>query len=248
MKMKYFIITSGYNCSSNVRECYNSLISLKGDYNWSAILIDDGSEDNGKTTNELLKLKEHPSIKIKHYKENKGAAYRRFEAIKNENLNDEDVIILLGLDDRLMNNALIEIDRKYLAGAWMTYGNWKTPKGEKLTKDFLTFPKNVHINRDYRKVYYRSTAPNTFKKFLFDQFTEEDFKFKGEWIKATTESNLMFSCLEMCGERRIAMIEKPIYIYNKGRKDNAKRRFGSEYQDMIFADVISKPKRELIIK
>jgi hypothetical protein len=78
--------------------------------------------------------------------------------------------------------------------------------------------------------------------------SEEDFKFKGEWIKATTESNLMFSCMEMCGKEKIGVITKPIYLYNKGRIDNARSRFGEKYQNEIYADVVSKPKRNLLIR
>ena len=244
--MKYFIIASGFNCASFVKSCYDSLIKLGNDIEWNAELIDDGSTDNFETQKALLNLPKDNRIKISYFKDNLGASHRRFFSIQNSNLNDEDVIVLLGLDDELLPNALTEIDRKYLSGAWMTYGNWITPRGEKLPNGFLDFDNSIHIERSYRINKYRSTAPNTFKKFLFDQFSEEDFKFKGEWIKATTENNLMFSCLEMCGKERIGIINSPIYLYNKGRKDNARSRFSSNYQNEIFADVISKPKRNLL--
>lgn len=244
--MNFLIIATGYNCSTFVRGCYGSLLKLDGDYDWKAILIDDGSNDGMQTHKTLLDLPEHHRIKKVYGSTNEGAAFRRWEAIHSEDIDDETVIILLGLDDELIPNALHFINRKYLVGAWMTYGNWITPRGEKLPDGFLEFDDETHRNRDYRKVRYRSTAPNTFKKFLFDQFIEEDFKFRGNWIKATTESNLMLSCLEMCGKERIGVIENSIYLYNKGRKDNARNRFGSPYQDSVYSDVISKPKRDLL--
>lgn len=246
--MKYIIIASGYNCASFVQGCYDSLLKLKGNHKWEAYLIDDGSRDNGATHKALLNLNPDSRIHKLFYSDNQGAAYRRFHTINNFEFDEEDVFILLGLDDELMPEALNEIDRKYLAGAWMTYGNWITPRGEKLPDRFLQFDDQTHQNRDYRKVKYRSTAPNTFKKFLFDQFTEDDFKLSGQWIKATTESNLMLSCLEMSGKDRIGVIETPIYLYNKGRTDNARSRFGSIYQDSVYANVISKPKRDLLIR
>lgn len=246
--MKYHIICSGYNCASFVKGCYDSLLKLKGNHEWEAFLIDDGSTDDGETHKALLNLEADPRIHKLYYEDNMGAAFRRFNVINNFEFDDEDVFILLGLDDEIMPDALNVIDRKYLAGAWMTYGNWITPRGEHLPKGFLQFDPSIHASRDYRKVQYRSTGLNTFKKFLFDQFTEDDFKFNGEWIKATTESNLMFSCLEMCGEKRIGVVEEFIALYNKGRKDNARHRFGSPYQDAIFQNVISKPKRDLLIR
>lgn len=245
--MDYYIIASGYNCHTFVRQCYESLIKLEGNYNWKAILIDDGSTDS--TAEELLFLPHDPRIDIRIGKINKGAAKRRFETITfNLNISEETVICLLGLDDALKPNALREVDRKYLSGAWMTYGNWITPRHEMLPKGFLNFDEETHRERNYRKVKYRSTALNTFKKFLFDQFTESDFYFNDTWIKATTESNLMLSCLEMCGKERIGVIETPIYLYNKGRKDNARSRFGSTYQDAIYNDVMNKPKRKLLVR
>lgn len=243
----YFIIATGYNCHSFVRKCFDSLQRLNDEHKWNAYLVDDGSTDS--TASELAKLPKDSRIHIVTNSDNQGAAKRRFDVIRNSPLiGEDDVIILLGLDDELKPDALNVIDRKYLSGAWMTYGNWITPSGECLPKGFLHFEEEIHRERNYRKVKYRSTAPNTFKRFLFDQFTEDDFKLNGEWIKATTESNLMLSCLEMCGKDRIGMIEQPIYLYNKGRKDNARHRFGSVYQDSIYADVMSKPKRNLLIR
>lgn len=242
----YFIIATGYNCASNVRKCFNSLLKLRGEYEWKAVFIDDGSTDE--THKELLNLPNDNRVEVRYFKDNLGAAHRRYFAIRESQITEEDVIILLGMDDELMPDALIHIDRKYLTGAWMTYGNWITPKKQKLPKDFLEFSYEEHVERKYRSVRYRSTAPNTFKRFLFDQFTEDDFKLNGQWIKATTESNLMLSCLEMCGKNRIGVIKAYIYLYNRGRTDSAKKRFGSEYQEAIYKDVMSKPKRNLLIR
>lgn len=244
----YHFIASGFGCSAFVERCYESLLKLEGNHSWDAFLIDDGSSDRQATNQALLNLPPDNRIHKLYYSDNQGAAFRRFNVINNFEFDQEDVFILLGLDDEIKPNALNLIDRKYLSGAWMTYGNWITPRGECLPKGFLQFDDVTHLNRDYRRVKYRSTAPNTFKKFLFDEFTEDDFKLNGEWIKATTESNLMLSCLEMCGKERIGVIEEPIYLYNKGRKDNARSRFGNNYQDSIYADVISKPKRNLLIR
>lgn len=246
--MKYFIIASGFNCASFVKSCYESLIKLGNDIEWNAELIDDGSADNFKTQKALLNLPKDKRIKISYFKDNLGASHRRFFSIQNANLSDEDVIILLGLDDQLLSNALIQINAYYSKGVWMTYGNWINQNKQSLSPLFLHFNYKIHLSRSYRTEKYRSTAPNTFKKFLFDEMSEEDFKFKGEWIKATTESNLMFSCMEMCGKEKIGVITKPIYLYNKGRIDNARSRFGEKYQNEIYADVVSKPKRNLLIR
>ena len=136
--------------------------------------------------------------------DNMGAAFCRYKnlnaAKKSGALRSNDVILLLGLDDYLLPNALERIKQEYDNGAWMTYGNWRGTDGFELPEGFLHYHPGAHRTRDYRAFKYRATAPNTFYAHLFDHFTEDDFKFEGEWIKATTESNLMLSLLEMCGE------------------------------------------------
>jgi len=249
MGVKFLIISSGYNCSTFVKKCYDSIVSQTYK-NFDAIIIDDGSDQA--TKDALISLNNSdPRIEIFTCSENKGAAYRRWQALhglSKKKFDPETVIVLLGLDDELFSFALETIEDKYLEGNWMTYGNWIAQDGYQLPDGFLPFCPTIHAERSYRKSVYRSTGLNTFKKFLFDQLTEEDFKVNGEWVKATTESNLMFSCLEMCGKDRIGIIYKPIVLYNKGRKDNARRRFGDEYQDGIYKDVINRPKKDLLVR
>jgi hypothetical protein len=84
------------------------------------------------------------------------------------------------------------------------------------------------------------------RKWLFDMVPEDEYKIDGQWMKATTESHLMFSCLEMCGHERIGVIKDRIYMYQRRRKDNARNRFGSEYQDMVYRHVVSMPKKDLL--
>lgn len=242
----FLIVCSGYNCARYVKKCYASIVGQTYK-NFQAILIDDGSEQFTKTY--ISNIKNHDDrIRIFLSDTNMGAAYRRFQAINNlaEGISDNTVIVLLGMDDELLPEALEVVAQEYRSGKLVTYGNWQGNNGFKLAPGFLTFPPEVHKTRGYRKERYRSTAPNTFKKLLFNKFIEQDFKFNGEWIKATTESNLMISCLEMAGEHRIGVIEKSIYLYNKDRSDSARNRFGSKYQDEIYLDVVSKPKRKLI--
>jgi len=237
--MRFLIIVTGYNCDKYVRKCYDSIMAQTYD-NFRAVFISDGSTDE--TNKNIIDLR---GVVHEIYRDNMGAAKRRYDAI-NRYGKQMDVVLLMGMDDELFPGCLERIKREYDRGAWVTYGNWTNQYGQGLPDSFaLEFDEQTHAARDYRRVKYRSTAPNTFYKFLFDQFSEGDFMFNGEWIKATTESNLMISCLEMCGRDRIGPIHDAIYLYNQ-RDENARRRLGSEYQDAIYADVMSKPKRDLI--
>ena len=234
--MDFLILVTGYNCAPLVKPCYDSIINQKGEHNIVAVFISDGSTDG--TDKEVLKLEGCYKTIGQH---NKGAAYRRFMAIK-ELSKEEDIIILLGMDDELLPNAIDQIKKEYEQGKLMTYGNWQSDKQTKFPPSMLYFDEATHENRDYRKVKYRSTHICTFKRKLFDKLTEEDFKVNGEWIKATTESPVMFACLEMCGKERIGIIETPIYFYRDRGKNNARKRLGDTYQNTIYKEIISRPK------
>lgn len=237
---RFLIIVTGFNCEQYIDRCYNSLLKQKCE--WIAVFIDDESTDQ--TWNKMRLIEDH-RVTIIRNERNIGAAASRLLAAKFGQ--DNDIIVLLGMDDALLPNALERIDKEYRNGKWCTYGNWVDHMGKGLPRDFeLDFDDETHEKRDYRKVKYRSTAANTMRKWLFDLIPEDEYKVNGQWMKATTESHLMFSCLEMSGKERIGVIKDRIYMYQRGRKDNARNRFGSEYQDMIYRNVVSMPKKKQI--
>lgn len=246
--MKVLIIATGYNCEGYAEKCIAS-VQAQTYQNYEAVFISDGSTDKtgGMIVQYCDKVKDERLIP-KLYSINNGAAKRRYDAIKEYAKDKETVILLLGLDDELMPNCLERIKKEYDNGKWMTYGNWKNQHGKMLPKGFLNFPDIIHNDRSYRKVQYRSTAPNTFKRFLFDQIPEDDFKINGEWIKSTTESELMFSCLEMCGKHMIGVIEDPIYLYNENLPGGTLKRLGVKYKYDIYNQVIQRPKKPLYTK
>jgi hypothetical protein len=81
---------------------------------------------------------------------------------------------------------------------------------------------------------------------LFDYIPKEDFKLNGKWIDTTTESELMFSCLEMSGRHRIGVIEKPVYLYNRTLPNGTQKRLGQAYKNEVYAQIIARPKKDLL--
>ena len=239
--LKFYIIVTGFNCRKYVKKCYESVINQSYD-NFQAVFIDDGSTDG--THLEFNNFKDKRVVSEK-YDDNMGAAKRRYDFI--QNIEDKEaVILLLGMDDELLPSCLERVKIEYDNGKLMTYGNWIDQYGLGLPKWFLNFDEHTHENRSYRQVTYRSTAPNTFKRRLFDYFSESDFKYRGQWVNTTTESNLMLSLLEMCGKDRIGKIEEPIYMYNRDLPNGTLKRLGSSYKKQVYNYVKSLPKRDLI--
>lgn len=244
--LHFLIIATGWNCKRYVKRCIDSVRTQIYE-NWTAIYVDDASGDG--TGQEIEKHLRPDYFESGVYSEkNFGAAYHRYKLLKEmKDLQPKNtVVLLLGLDDYLLPDALERIKEEYEKGAWMTYGNWRGTDGYELPEGFLHYSDAIHRERYYRSVQYRATAPNTFYLHLFDHFQEDDFKHEGEWIKATTESNLMLSLLEMCGKSRIGVIEDVIYIYENNRSDKAAWRFGRPYQDAILKEVKKKPIRKLL--
>lgn len=234
---RFLIVATGYNCGKYVKPCYDSVMAQARD-DAKLIMISDGSTDH--TSFELKMCDEATTIS---YQSNEGAAKRRYEAIR-QYAQEQTIVVLMGMDDELLPGALDRIEEEYRRGKWMTYGNWIDQWGD-MNAVGLHFPDDVHRDRSYRKVSYRSTAPNTFYRFLFDQIPEDDFKINGKWVDTTTESELMFSCLEMCGKNRIGIIEEPIYLYNRLLTNGTQKRLGQKYKNEIYARVTARPKRNL---
>ena len=242
-KIEYEIICTGWNCEKYVLQCITSVLNqtLVG---WTLNIVSDGSTDN--TNNELRKFKNlfANQIKISIYPEQKGAAFRRFEAISKIQ-NKEAVIVLLDLDDELTPDALEIVNKLYREGKYMTYGNYINQYNVMFPAKSLYFDEETHKERSYRQVPYRSTHLKTFKRFLFDNIKESDFKISGEWINATTESPLVFALLEQCGKDKIGVVEKPIYIYNEGLANGSVKRLGQAYKTGIYKQICELPKYNL---
>lgn len=251
--MRFEIICTGWNCETYIKKCIQSVINQTYQ-NFHLHLINDGSTDGTGAT--LDKYTGHPKITVYNHTENKGAALRRMEVVRP--LNDDSVCLLLGMDDELLAGCLERVKKEYDNGKLMTYGNWKDQHGGMLPESFnLDFDEETHSTRNYRKVLYRSTAPNTFKKVLFNQIPDTDFQLNGKWIDSTTESELMFSCLEMCGKERIGIIKEPIYLYNRNRVGGTLQRTyvvdgktlsGKDYKYKIYDEIVKREKKPLYVE
>lgn len=238
--MKYKIIANGWNCKEYVSDCIKSVLAQTYK-NWELILISDGSTDG---TGEAIRW-DHPQIVFHDYKDQKGSAYRRYEAITAVDDNDS-VIVMLDLDDELLPNALERVEEEYKKGKLMTYGNYITDKGIIYQPHLLHFSDDTHHERSYRKERWRSTHLKTFKRYLFDNIDEVDFFYKDKWMDCTPESPLMFALLEMCGKDRIGVVEEPIYRYRSVTPNTESVLKTHKYIHEVYDHVCSLPKYHLI--
>jgi glycosyltransferase involved in cell wall biosynthesis len=224
--VKYVFLVTGFNCARWVIKCAKSILDQQKTH-WICILCDDGSTDN--TLEKINKFaSNNTNFYTYHNIKNMGACHTRYYAIQKYKhlLNDEDVILLIGGDDYLAHNKVLNIlDKAYAKGAQVTYGNWKDLYG--LAHQLHVIPDNVLAARSYRKYKWVTTAINTFKYYLFKQVPISEYIEPGDkWIRNCTDLAVMFPVLELADPKRIIPIKEVIYVYNSRYAHNTIARFG----------------------
>lgn len=241
---KYVFVVTGFNCDKWVAKCAESIITQKIT-NWICVLCDDASKD--KTWSIIQRLTIDGKIFAYRNTKNQGACHTRYFGLKSieKHFHPEDVIILVSADDYLTNSkSLSSIHNKYNQGAQVTYGNWMALDGTGFT--VKKFPSHILENRDYRSYRWTSTAVHTFKNYLFQALTPEDFQEPdGKWIKNCTDLAVMFPVMEMADPKRIFRITKYIYMYNSDYGHNTKNRFGLQNKSYYHKIIRAKPKKDL---
>jgi len=153
----------------------------------------------------------------------RGAAFRRYDIIRNNPapiIADDDVIMLVGLDDHLLPNAIRTIYEAHQSGAWVTYGNWQNQHGRvnSLQVEWRGQP--------LRTAPFFLTAPNTFRAGLYRRIPIKRLQVDGTWQHVCTEVDVMYSCAEMAGQDRTMLITEPIYHYNERLPTGTLSQFG----------------------
>lgn len=222
--MKFVLIITGYNCQKYVQANIESVLNQTYK-NFMAIFISDGSTDN--TPVFLNQIKDERAV-INIFNVNEGAALRRFNAIHKYSTDNEDVIVLVDMDDRLELNALERIKKEYDNGAWVTYGNIRQPNGTVIP--IQRYPTEVFKDRSFRKHKWFCQQPRTFKKFLANGIQPADIKYAtGVYMKNCTDLAIMLPILEQCPSDRMHIIDDVIYIYNATLNSTLKR-FGKGHK------------------
>jgi glycosyltransferase involved in cell wall biosynthesis len=102
---------------------------------------------------------------------------------------------------RIMKRVLFD---RFLPGKW------------KDERRYICYPPSVVKNHSYRQYpSFLFTHLRTFRRFLFDTFTESDFQDEeGNWFMYGTDTPLL-GILEQCDEKNIRCVKKPLYLYRE---------------------------------
>ena len=131
-------------------------------------------------------------------------------------LNKTDVIIVFDGDDSLMHGDVIDIIKKQYkeTNCWVTYGSYVN-RSDFLEGKAIVRRGPYRSGECYRIARWRASHIKTFKYGLFNQLKKKHFQDEhGEWLKVCSDLALMFPLMEMAGEKKVAHIDKPLYVYN----------------------------------
>lgn len=240
-KIKYHFIVVGWNCALYLEECIDSILnqSNNNDISYTLHIRDDFSDDS--TWELLQKYKNIDNLYLSRNSVNMGAAYSRYDLIKNLDANDQDVIILVDMDDYLKANAIEYIDNVYRSdnNIELTYGSWITTHGKKCKLKYLE--KDTFINKDFEEKPYVGTHLRTFKVFLRESLSPEYFKIDGNWIKNATDVPLMILLMKFTSNiNAIKPIEEVLYVYRQKTQNSTSNKFGRKNKLLISREIRKK--------
>ena len=240
-QLNFALIINGWNCEDEVEECINSVYTQIPDYFVMKVyVIDDGSTDN--TYEVLLRLQGKYEFQLFRNLTNKGAAYSRWQLIKK--VEDQDsIVVLLDLDDKLKSYALRVVAEKYRDNpdCFLTYGNWEDQYGEKNPLSF--YSKKIKKEKAYRtEPHFKCGHLRTFRRSLAENLNDADFKDQdGRWLKYCTDVALMLPLLELCNPKNIIEIQEVVYIYKRNRSTSTLKRFGKSNKNEILQQILDRP-------
>jgi len=188
-------------------ECLNSIENQKYD-NYEVIIVNDG----GKKIDLVNKYIENKTnYKIINCDVNHGPAHSKWafydyiqKNINNYNYND--ICIIIDGDDTINNNTFNIINNTYNNyKCWTTYGN---ATGEFCNLDDYNMPDgNIRLQK------WKYTHPRSFKIFLANYLSEDDFKYNNKWLTKGTDRPIVYNNLELSGKERTKFIDKILYNY-----------------------------------
>ena len=231
---KISIIIPSYNSEKTIERAINSVITQNYS-NKEIIVVDDGSFDNTKTI--LSKYVESINIVTT---ENFGVSRARNNGIKNA---VGDYIMFLDSDDYLLPDCLNTMmgnidDSDILCCSFLIKNNFKTrnycfDNMEMDQKQFIKKICKIGSNQDFMYIWGKLLKKSVVDEVLFP----ENIKI-GEDVVAMIRATLK--------SRKIKIINKIIYVYDRGKSSVTRNMFSADYLDLYKVwDLIKKEFEEI---
>ena len=201
---KFIIVIPVYNAQPYIVKCIESVLS-QNYKNYEIVVVNDGSDDRTS-----FWAKKYPVLVLDVEPHTGSPVHSTKLGIEHCSTDGEDIILVLDGDDWLSNRRVLSyLNKIYKEDVWLTYGQFKTLSGK-----HKRFSKPVEDTQKYRKSgEWHTSAPRTFKRWLWDKIDPEDFKYYDKWLIRGSDRAYLYPMIEMAG-KHIRCLDRVLYIYN----------------------------------
>ena len=203
------LVSPGWNCSSYVSDCINSVFNQQYQ-NWEQIIVNDNSTDD--TEEKVLSFAKEKRLFYKRNEKNLFAIENCVDGINLLCSDPEDVIVFLDADDYLIDsNVLKKLNEAYQdENLWLTFGQYITASTKKLG---CCHP--ISDTRNVRHGDWCFSHLKTMRYKLWKLIQDEDLRdWDGNYIRFGWDMPVQFPALELAGIERIKCFTEPLMIYN----------------------------------
>lgn len=223
MEQKIIVISPFYNAENYISKCIESVASQ--DYiNYQHFLIDDDSVDESleicyKTIKQLSKNIQDKFIVVSR-EYNIGAVANQIKVLRDSDLNNNDIIMLLDGDDYLVNNPNIFsfYNKLYNNSTEFTYGSCLS-LADNIPLIAQEYPPEIKQNKSYRQYKFNWNIPythlRTFKKYLINDIPDSAFKDENDkWFRAGGDNATFYNIIERADPNKIKVVSDIVCCYN----------------------------------
>lgn len=224
-----YIVILAYNYQNYIKECIDSVL-MQSYNNYKVVIIDDASTDN---TNKIIKKNINNKFRLLTNKSNKGTLYNHIQALANNEIRDNDIVIHIDGDDKLIDkNTFSIINKAYTDNPdhLVSYGNYITASNN--PSICKPWDKNITVSNYIAPIGWIFSHLRTFKYKLWKHINKNSFYDKnGEIFSSAGDVAIMKPVLELAGRKRTMYISRPLYYYrdniptndhNKNLKDQVR--------------------------
>jgi glycosyltransferase involved in cell wall biosynthesis len=206
------IITNCGACAPYIARCIGSL-RMQTFEHWEAfITVDPCGDDTCAAARDAANG--DTRINIVQNDDRLWAMENVIRAVERSGGDPEDILAVLDGDDWLATpRALQTIANAYEDDdCWMTYGSWVSS----IDPNDGRWPAYAAGTRDFRAAPWRGTAVRTWKRWLWDEIDDGDFRDAGgRYFRIVEDRAYMLPMLEMATTRHARHIAEVLLVYNR---------------------------------
>jgi glycosyltransferase involved in cell wall biosynthesis len=203
------IITTFYNAEEYIERCVGSIIAQKHS-DFKCYLIDDMSTDSSVSKAKDMIIGDDRFTLIVNT-EKKYKTLNFVDVLKDETINDNDIVVEIDGDDWLPNSTTLNrIDEVYSNNdVWITNGNFKYASGPMGFSAPQTNFDTLRVDR------FTASHLRTWKVFLWRNIKDEDHKdMDGNYLSINADLAYMLPMLEMAGPEHYKYLPEVNLVYN----------------------------------